>query len=137
MIILSIESFYHSNEGLMQTIAIIVAIILGYYTIFKPLYDYIKSQKNQRRDKRFETYHKLIDILVGAKGAAMLDRQITIVYEFRNFPEYYKVTKRILTGLKQQWNVQGNTAQRLIDEIDITIEFIDSNYFKRKLCFKK
>lgn len=134
---LSVESFYSSHEGLMQTIAIIVALIIGYYTIFKPIYDYTKSQKKQRKEKRFETYHNLIDIFVGAQGAAMLDRQIAIAFEFRNFPEYYKVTKRILEGLKVQWNVQGNTVQRLLTEMDITIEYIDLNYFKRHFCFNK
>ena len=67
----------------------------------------------------------------------MLDRQIVIVFEFRNFPEYYKVTKRVLEGLRIQWNVPGNVGQRLITEMDITIEYIDSSYFKRRFCFNK
>lgn len=122
----------------LQTTAVIVAVILGYYTIFKPLYDYVKAQKFKRKDKRFKTYHNLIDTFVGAGGAAaMLDRQIVIVFEFRNFPEYYKVTKRVLEGLRVQWNVPRNVVQRLIAEMDITIEYIDSSYFKRRFCFNK
>jgi len=135
--LLNIETFYSSHEGFLQTTAVIVAVVIAYYTIFKPLYDYVKSQKYQRKDKRFETYHKLIDTFVGAGGAAMLDRQIVIAFEFRNFPEYYKVTKRVLEGLKIEWDVPNNTVQRLLAEMDITIEYIDSNYFKRRFFFKK
>ena len=128
------DLFYQQHEGLIQTIAFFVALIIAYYTFFKPIFDFIRTQKRIRQDKRFKSYHDLIDIFVGAQGAAMLDRQIAIAFELRSFPEYFKVTKRILEGLKAQWNVPGNAVGRLITEMDFTIEYIESNYFKRLFC---
>ncbi|PKP49542.1 MAG: hypothetical protein CVT92_15125 [Bacteroidetes bacterium HGW-Bacteroidetes-1] len=141
MEILSIQTFYRNHEGLLQIIAIGSAIIIGYFSLFMPLFSYLRSQRKLRRDKRFETYHKLIDDLVGATANPKLDRQIAIVFEMRRFSEYYPVTKRILLGLKDQWTqappsgVKSNPhIHRIIAEIDFTIKYIDSNCFKRNFC---
>ncbi len=130
----NMEKLYYDHEGIIQLVAVIATIIVAYFAVFKPIFDYIRTQKKQRKDKRFETYHKLIDIFVGAAGPTRLDRQIAIAFEFRNFPEYHIVTKRILIGLKERWNVPEN--ERLITEMDLTIEYIDSSYFKRLICCK-
>lgn len=97
-----------------------------------------ESTKKVNNDKRFEVYHNLIDHFAGANGTAKLDRQIAIVYEMRRFPEYFPLTKRIFTDWKNgilQNSVNPN-IQRLITEIDITLEFINSNWYKRKYSFK-
>lgn len=74
-----------------SAIALIFVIIGGIFAWIK-FREYVK-------DKRFVTYHKLIDELVDEKshpsGKLMLDRQIAIIYELRNFPKYYKVTHRM------------------------------------------
>ena len=87
------EELYKNHEGIIQIIAIISAILFGYIAIIQPIIGFSKAHKRLNKDKRFETYHKLIDEF--AEGNK-LDRQIAIVFELRRFPEYYPVTKRIL-----------------------------------------
>lgn len=53
----------------------------------------------------------------------MLDRQIATCFELRNFPEYFEITKRILTDLKTQW-AQDPRNKRITTEIDYTIKYI-------------
>ncbi len=132
------ETFYSDHEGVIQIIAIFTGILIGYISVVQPILNYTKAQKKVNNDKRFEVYHNLIDHFAGANGTAKLDRQIAIVYEMRRFPEYFPLTKRIFTDWKNgilQNSVNPN-IQRLITEIDITLEFINSNWYKRKYSFK-
>lgn len=108
----------------------IVGIVLAYFALLLPIYKYLQEKRLEEKDKRFLNYHRLIDELIGGPGkTSMLDRQIAIIYEFRNFKEYYPVTLRILTGLKQTWSDQGDTNKnkRLADEINFTEQYIKSH----------
>jgi hypothetical protein len=89
---------------------------------------YVLVRKSEDRRHTFDAYHKLIDELVGSQEKnPALDRQIAIVYEIRNFKDYYPVTVRILEGLKITWS--GNqSVERIIKEIDMTINFIKKNF---------
>jgi hypothetical protein len=135
---LSMEIFYTTHEGLIQVIGISIGIILAYISILQPIMSYSNAQKKLNKDNRFQNYHILIDHFAGANGNAKLDRQIAIVYELRRYPEYFPVTKRIFTD----WNTtiladQNHLVnQRLKAEIDITLEYIDSNWFNRKFNFR-
>lgn len=88
---------------------------------------YLKQRAIEIRDRRFEVYHTLIQRLVEpAPGAViMLDRQIAVVYELRNFPEYYDVTLRILRGLRDTWK-SAPANERLLSEIDLTLAYVES-----------
>lgn len=105
------------------TVTIILTVFGGVWAIFK-FREYLK-------DKRFKTYHELIDELVNETRnpdrVIKLDRQIVIIFELKNFSSYFPVTKRILTDLKDQWKNQP----RAIKEIDITLDFISKNWFAR------
>jgi hypothetical protein len=56
-----------------------------------------------------------------------LDRQIAVVFELRNFKEYFPVTLRILKGLRNDWQDYGPESKRnrLLQEIDESIKFIE------------
>jgi hypothetical protein len=89
---------------------------------------YLNQRGIEIRDRRFEVYHTLIQRLVEpAPGSVMkLDRQVAVVYELRNFPEYYDVTLRILRGLQDAWkSAQG--IERLLAEIELTLAYIEAN----------
>jgi len=90
----------------------------------------------QVRDKRFKTYHKLLDWLVNEQaysdGKIKLDRQIAVVYELRNFPSYFGVSKRILRGLQEQWK---GGDKRILNEIELTISYMERGWITR--LFKK
>ncbi len=51
-----------------------------------------------------------------------LDSQIAIAYELRRFKRYKPVTRRILSGLRDEWSGNGTNNTRLINEIDFTIK---------------
>jgi hypothetical protein len=78
--------------------------------------------------KEFEVYHKLVKELVEPPmegGALYMDRQAAIMYEMRNFKRYYPYTCRMLKGLREKWAAVPNQYPRLIEELDLTIEFIE------------
>ena len=118
---MKILDLLNNNSGV---ITVILTIIAGFWTVLK-FREYLK-------DKRFKTYHELIDELVDEQRhpdkKIKLDRQIAIIFELRNFPSYYPVSKRILTGLKDLWK---ESQPRAVQEIDLTLEFISNNFFIR------
>lgn len=52
-----------------------------------------------------------------------MDRLVAIVFELRNFPEYFEVTKRILEGLKTKWEME-DVHKSIISEICYTLSYI-------------
>ena len=56
-----------------------------------------------------------------------LDRQIAVIFELRNFKEYFPVTLRILRGLKESWADYGpkEKRNRLHEELDESISYIE------------
>jgi hypothetical protein len=89
-------------------------------------FQFLSVRKRESREREFNQYHLLIEHLVSSdekSGVLKLDRQIAIVFELRHFPRYYECTQRILTGLKQSWG-RPQEHSRLIEEIDLTLEYI-------------
>ena len=100
----------------------LLGLLISILAFFIPIYRYLSQKREEQKDKRFQTYHKLIADLVTPPGG-MLDRQIATVFELRNFPDYYELTKRIMTDLIIQWsNSSGNP--RLVTELEITLNYI-------------
>lgn len=60
----------------------------------------------------------------------MLDRQIGIIFELRNYPEYFEVTKRILFDLRSKW-ANDSANERIIREIKYT-EFYMETYMRKR-----
>lgn len=54
-----------------------------------------------------------------------IDRQTAVMYEMRNFKRYYPFTLRMLKGLREKWMVFPNQFPRLMEELNLTIEFIE------------
>lgn len=130
------NEFYSANEGLIAIIGLLIAIFTIHISILQPIINYTTAQKKLNRDKRFSTYHELIDHFTGTHGTAMLDRQIAIVYELRNFPEYYGVTERILNGwIDRKNSITQSYSEKLISEMELTVKYINSSWLERK--FKK
>ncbi|PSR52422.1 hypothetical protein AHMF7605_02225 [Adhaeribacter arboris] len=62
----------------------------------------------------------------------MLDRQLAIVYELRFYSKYYPITQRILIDAKNSW---ANNL-RLVEEINFTLKYINSNWVDRLISKK-
>lgn len=79
--------------------------------------------------KEFEAYHKLVKELVEppSENAAMfVDRQTAVIYELRFYKRYYPHSVRMLKGLRDKWVLVPNQYTRLIEELDLTIEYISN-----------
>ncbi len=90
---------------------------------------YLASKRTELKHRQFETYHSLIKALVQREDKdqpMMLDRQIAIVFELRNFKDYFPVSLRILRGLKETWADYGpeEKRRRLHEELDLSIRHI-------------
>lgn len=112
--------------------------IIGLLAILAPLIwavcQHYSSLKQEQQAKEFDNYHRLIKELVQPANPdelMYLDRQMAIVYELRNFKRYYPVTYRILKGLKKQWEEKDAKYQRLLNEISLTIAFLEKRKVKR------
>jgi hypothetical protein len=109
---------------------ILIALFSGIWAIVK-FRKYLQERTLEAKDKRFIAYHEIIKIF--SQGDALdlngthtkLDRQIACVYELRNFPEYFDVSLRILKGWKESLNDNRQQFQRLYDEIEFAISFIE------------
>ena len=116
----------------------IIGLIITLFGVIIPIYRYLVDKAVMSRDLRFQSYHEMIKKLVqseivksdpinengevvkGNEYAIMLDRQIAVIFELRNYPEYFEVTKRILTDLQNQWD-----ESRTVKEIKYTLTFIE------------
>ncbi|MDD3897276.1 MAG: hypothetical protein PHU04_05590 [Candidatus Peribacteraceae bacterium] len=109
-----------------NTVTVLLTAISLISAAFWALFQY--GQKN--KDKRFSTYHDLVDQLVNEQRnpdrIIKLDRQIAVVYELRNFKNYFPVSIRILNGFKGVC-----TDKRIIEEIDLTVQYMESSLWKR------
>lgn len=117
-ILLGILKRYGSQLG---TIGAAIAFIFGGY----------KFQAERSAAffwKEFEVYHKLVKELVeppSEKGSMYVDRQAAVMFELRNFKRYYPYSLRMLKGLMEKWASVPDQFPRLIDELDLTIEFLE------------
>lgn len=107
----------------------VILIVASFFGAAIPLWLSVLSYITGKRDKRFESYHKLIDDLVGRDdGLPYIDRQVAIIYELKRFKEYYPITLKILTALKSYWRTaaqQNIHILRVLEEIDLTVDHIN------------
>ncbi|WP_458374956.1 hypothetical protein [Pseudomonas pergaminensis] len=131
-----VEFFQKYNGTLAVLISIVVALIA--------FYNYIVVRRSEERGRQYDRYHRLLeDLNIRNQGdAPFIDRQIAVVYELRNFPEYYPVTLRILKRSLAHWRyleqtskILNNRVNTLFSEAELTIGFIKEYYEVRSyLC---
>lgn len=98
-------------------------------------WQWLSIKRAEERQRRFESFHKLVKDLVEPEErdkAMRLDRQVAIIFELTKYAEYYPVSKRILEGLLISWG-ETKANQRLIDEINISLKYIKTVFLFR--CF--
>lgn len=108
----------------------LVGLILGILAFLVPIYKFFRNKNEEQRDRYFKTYHELIKQLVQGEGEKiMLDRQLAIIFELRNYPTYYELSERILLVLKDSWK-----NDRISKEVDLTVKYI--NKYNKKLIVR-
>ena len=118
----------------------VAGLLIAVIGVVVPIYKYLFDRKLQLQDTRFKIYHRLIRNLVEPdfqddptsnnipniqhiEKGKKVDRLVAIVFELRNFPEYFEVTERILNGLKLQW--ENDPCNRpIIKEMQYTLSYI-------------
>ena len=121
---MNIWNWLNTNAGAIGVLLLVLPILWS-------VWQYINLKNKELKFQRFKIYHDLIKNLVEAESpdrTIKLDRQIAIVFELRNFPEYYGLSHRILSGLKESWKEKEPDTTRLCEELDLTIKHI-----KRKI----
>lgn len=113
-------------------------LIIGMLPFFWAIYKYFDSRKREQDLKEFNNYHRLIKELVQpeTKDSPMyVDRQAAIIYELRYYKRYFPITLRTLKGLREKWGKVEGQYPRLLEELDLTITFLQKKIKKR--CFFK
>jgi hypothetical protein len=93
------------------------------------VYKYLTERRETHYWKEFEVFHRLVRELVEppSEGQALfVDRQSAILFELRNFKRYYPYSLRMLKGLRLKWSAIPNEFVRLIEELDLTVAFLES-----------
>lgn len=118
-----------------NSISTIISVIIGFGSFIWAIYQYRDTRKREQDLKEFENYHRLIKELVQPeeKDIMYVDRQTAIIYEFRHFKRYYPFSYRTLIGLREKWGKVENQYPRLIEELNLTIGFLEKK-MERKTC---
>jgi hypothetical protein len=93
----------------------------------------------EAKNREFDNFHRLIRELVEPptpEGALYVDRQCAILFELRFFPRYYPVINRTLDGLKMKWSGLEGKYERLLDEADITTNYINEHRSRFQRFFR-
>ncbi len=115
-------------------IATYITTALGLVSFIWAIYQYLDARRREQNLKEFENYHKLIKELVqpdSENSPMYVDRQAAIIYELRHFKRYFPFSLRTLKGLKDKWGEVDNQYPRLLDELDLTINFLQMKVDER------
>jgi len=119
----------------IEFLGIIVSLLVGLIPLAIFLFTKIKEQQRVNF-KNFHTY--LVKGLSNQKGNTGLDDQVAIIFEFREYPKYYPVIRRLLKFKITHWKKSLKEKPHfnlLIKEAQETIKFI--NRFPLKRFFLK
>src|SRR5262245_60977795 len=87
----------------------------------------VRRRDSENRD--FEAYHRLIKELVqpdADTAEIFMDRQAAVVFELRHFPKYYPISLRTLRHLRDSWKRPDGARTRILEEIELTIQFLET-----------
>lgn len=127
--LIQLGNFFQSMQGTITVIFVIVGSIWQYWRFVK--------------EWNFKNYHQLIKELNQSdtpNEPIKLYRQVAVVYELRNYPRYFSVSKRILQGwIDSRSEKSKEFFDSLYKEMQLSIEFMNKNFLQRcwsKICKK-
>lgn len=127
--LIQLVNFFQSIQGTIAVIFVIVGGIWQYWRFIK--------------EWNFKNYHQLIKELNQSdtpNEPIKLYRQVAVVYELRNYPRYFSVSKRILQGwIGSRSDKSKDFFDPLYKEMQLSIEFMNKNFLQRcwnKICKK-
>jgi hypothetical protein len=114
--------------------AILTLIII--FSFIGVLWRYISARTDLVKFQKFEIYNDLIRqfIETGAtQEPVQLQRQTARSAQFRNFPEQFDATARLLENLLESWKSGGQDNPVLFKEMELAIEFMKKAHFRQEL----
>ncbi|HEY0795645.1 MAG TPA: hypothetical protein VGD64_07670 [Acidisarcina sp.] len=86
------------------------------------------TRASDAKNREFEAYHRLIKELVqpSEDGKTYVDRQCAAVFELGRFKHYTELTMRILTGLRDKWQIEQTLDSRIAEEIKLTLAHLEN-----------
>jgi hypothetical protein len=126
-----IENIFIFLNSYAAGITVLLTLIAGVYKFWQ----FVNIKKHEERQKRYETYHDLIKNLnqTDTPGENIkLYRQVAVIYELRNYPKYFDVSKRILQGwIDSADKKQKEEFGKLYDEMKLSIGFMNKDFLSR------
>lgn len=112
------------------------ALLIPVIVAFIPLITFLISKSKEQKLINFKILHdSLMKGLANQDTSTGLDQQIAILYELRNYPEYYPLIKRLLSYKIDWWKSQLKEKphfQQLISEAEETIKYTQQSKWKRR-----
>ena len=112
----------HTND--IVILVTIFAFIVPVAVLAFSSYRYVIIRREELNNERYEKYHKLLrNISMGSddQGPMKLVSQRACIFELRHFPEYKKLTVRLLESLLSEWKEKPEISAKLSLEIQDTI----------------
>jgi hypothetical protein len=106
-----------------------LGVLLGAGPVAWAAVTYLRIKTGENAQRRFQNYHGLIkDLVQGDGDRPKIDRQLAVVYDLGNYPNYAPSSRRILSGVRKSAEGMSNVdaAQRLLAQIDETLERLPS-----------
>ncbi len=100
-----------------EFIAFVISFVGAGWAVYK--YFDLKNREERRHD--YKAYHELISAFTA--GTA-LEKQMVILYELRNYPRYFEMTKQLIDHLLQRMENE-NADTQLIKQAKSTLAFIN------------
>jgi hypothetical protein len=115
-----------------------LGIVTSFLVIVVPFATFVLTKNKEQKQINFERFHKdLTRGLANLDGKTGLDQQVAIIYEMRNYPQYYPVIRRILLAQITRWKDQLKSKphfSQLISEAEKTINYTQQNLIKRYIA---
>lgn len=109
---------------LLTIFAFVVSVAVLAFSAFR----YVSIRRDELKNERYNKYHSLLrDISMGAddQGPMKLVSQRAFIFELRHFPEYRKLTVRLLESLLSEWREKPEVYAKLSIEIQDTITVLN------------
>ena len=114
---MELAKWFVANKDLLAFVVTFIGAAWAAYKFFD-----LKNREERRHD--YKAYHELIAAFTD--GGSALEKQMVILYELRNYPRYFKITKELLEHLLIRMEREKADAQ-LIKQANSTLEFINEH----------
>lgn len=106
----------------------ILGVTVSFLSVVIPLAIFLISKAKEQSQINFERFHTyLIKGLSNQDGKTGFDDQVAIIYEFRNYSDYYPVIRRLLKFQINRWNAELKSKPHyrlIINEAEETIAYM-------------